>query len=421
MIGITGGLVYTVTGMHETSVWIDGSTVVSLGDEPPGVPHTVIDAGGMLVGPGFVDLHTHLREPGETWKEDVESGSRAAAAGGYTALVAMPNTRPPLDRPELIEEVRLAGSRAGQVHVSPSATLTLGRDGVEPVDLVALHRAGVRIFTDDGAALGDTAVMRQAMQVAAGLAGAVVAQHAEDLALTGGGLVHAGDASRRLGLPGVPVEAETRMVTRDLGLAGETGARYHCQHVSAEATLGLIRAAKEQGLAVTCEVTPHHLALDTDDLITAEPNLKMYPPLRSPQDRVALVEALGDGTIDCVATDHAPHLAVEKEVGFAEAPRGVIGLETAAPVVWGVLGDPVRMFLVMSVRPAEIAGLTRHGQPVGPGAPANLVVFDPCVEWRAGGYLSKSTNSPFTGRRMPGRAVVTIHEGVVTHQLEGVG
>jgi dihydroorotase len=417
LIVIAGGLVLTEGGLIETEVWIDGDMVVALGGGQPPSDATVLDATGMLVGPGLVDIHAHLRDPGQTWKEDLTTGSRAAARGGYTAIVAMPNTIPPLDNPSIVADVMRRGRVSGQALVGVAGTLTLGRSGREPADHAGMHAAGVRIFTDDGDTVGDSEVMRSVMDSVAKLDGAIVAQHAESPG--GEGQVHAGEVSRRLGLPGIPVEAETSIIERDLRLLSTTDARYHVQHVSAAATVGLIGAAKASGARVTAEVTPHHLALDDSTLTGPDTNLKMYPPLRSPEDREALIAGLRDGTIDVVATDHAPHSPAEKRVGFVDAPRGVTGLETAAAVVWRVLQDPVRMFEVMSTRPASIGGVARHGHPVEVGAPANLMVFDPSSEWVVGEFASKSANSPFLGQKMDGRVVATIFEGTLTHNLEG--
>jgi dihydroorotase len=403
-----------------TDVWVEGDRIVALGPGMSNSSAQVVEADGMLVGPGFVDLHAHLREPGQTAKEDIASGTRAAAAGGYTAVVAMPNTEPATDNPDLAIAMRRAGEAAGNALVVPAGALTRERRGEEPSDLEGLYAAGVRLFTDDGDGVADTALLEDLMRRLSALPGAVLAQHAETPELTGAGQVHDGAVATRLGVPGIPVESETRMAQRDLRLAESTGAPYHLQHVSAAATLDLVRRARAAGIEVTVEVTPHHLSFDEGDIAYAEPNLKMYPPLRTTSDRSALIAGLADRSIDVVATDHAPHTAEEKALPFVEAPRGVIGLETAAAAVWGALGHPARFFDVMSTRPAAIVGLTRHGAPIEVGSPANLVVFDPDREWVASEFVSKSSNSPYMGLMLRGRPVMTVFEGVITHQLEPV-
>lgn len=419
MIRIAGGTVLTPEGMMLADVWVAGDTVIALGSEGPSVVR-VVDATGMLVGPGLVDLHTHLREPGQTWKEDIESGTRAAAVGGYTAVVAMPNTIPPIDSPEVAAAVTASGLSAGLALVMPAGALTVGRSGRAPSDAEALYRAGVRLFTDDGETVSDPSVLAEAMRNLARLPGAVVAQHAEDPFLTQGRQLQDGEAVGPPGPGNMPSEAEYSVVARDLQLAAESGAHYHVQHVSTAETVALVREAKTEGLRVTAEVTPHHLSFDESAVAGLDTNFKMYPPLRSPSDRMAVTAALIDGTIDAVATDHAPHTVAEKAVPFSGAPRGVIGLETAAPAVWEVMSDPVRFFEVTSVLPARIAGLRRHGVPLTVGAPANLVVFDPSARWVPESFVSKSSNSPYLGRAMTGRAMLTVFEGTITHQLEGV-
>ena len=413
MIVIKGGLVMTAAGWHRLDVLIGNGRVVKLG--PDLTAESAVDAGGYLVGPGFVDMHTHLREPGQTWKEDIASGSAAAAAGGFTAVVAMPNTQPPIDSVRLVEEVQARGREVGLVDVFPSAALTVGRLGRVASNLEDLHAHGVRVFTDDGDCLADGVLLAEIMMRLSRLGGAVVAQHAEDPTRTAGGHMHAGEMSQRLGIGGQPAEAETDVVRRDLELVEATGARYHVQHASSASTVELVRESKAKGLPVTAEVTPHHLTFDESSLESQDTRFKMYPPLRSELDRKSLVEALTDGTIDVVATDHAPHSADEKGVEFTAAPRGVIGLETAASAVWEAVGDGDRLFSRLSTSPARIAGLRDHGRPIAPGAPANIVVFDPGSTWVADVFRSKSANSPFLGRPMRGRVVATMLRGEVVN------
>lgn len=413
MIVIRDGDVLTPRGWVRTDVAVADGRVTAMGDIVG--TGAEIDATGCLIGPGFVDLHTHLREPGQTWKEDIASGSRAAAAGGFTAITAMPNTDPAMDTPKVVEEV-LEAAAGTCVEVVASAALTLERAGATLVDFEKLHQIGVRLFTDDGDSVGDREVLAAAMRRIAELPGAFVAQHAEDRTRTTNGHIHEGDLSRRLGIGGLPADAESEVVRRDLELVADTGARYHCQHVSAQSTVELIRQAKASGLPVTAEVTPHHLSFDVTQLADLDPNFKMYPPLRDPDDREALVAALADGTIDAVATDHAPHLDEEKRAGFTEAPRGVIGLETAAAATWEALGDRDRLFEALSGAPARILGLGEHGAPVTDGGPANLVVFDPGQTWVPERFSSKSSNSPYLGATMTGRVIATIRRGEIIHR-----
>lgn len=414
MIVIQNGNVLMADGWAQVDVLIRDGQIAAVGSGLEG--DSQIDASGCLVGPGFVDLHTHLREPGQTWKEDVASGSRSAAAGGFTAVVAMPNTDPPIDSPMLVDLVAGLGAEAGLVEVIPSAALTVGRAGHAVADIDALYRAGVRVFSDDGDSVANAELLEEIMSIIAGLDDAVVAQHAEDASLSRAGHMHEGEVSRRLGVGGLPAQAETEVVERDLSLVRGTGARYHCQHVSSMMTVTVIRSAKEEGLPVTAEVTPHHLSFTDEDLASLDTNFKMYPPLRAESDRQALVEALRDGTIDVVATDHAPHQQDEKGLAFTEAPRGVIGLETAAAVVWDTLRDRDAFFRVLSTAPARIAGLSNQGRPVEVGSAANLVVFAPDETWKAAAFRSKSANSPFLGREMRGRVRATIHQGKITHE-----
>lgn len=413
MIGLVGGSVLTRNGLERADVWISGDRVAGVG-RSPGAADSVIDVTGMFVGPGLVDMHTHLRDPGQTWKEDLRSGAAAAAAGGFTAIVAMPNTDPPTDSPDLYEVmVRRA---PGGVLVVPAATMTKGRNGSQPVDLSALFRAGARVFTDDGDWVADEGVLEAVMLQAVAHPGALIAQHPEHPGLAGGGHMHPGPEADALGVGGIAASAEYEAVARDLSVAARTGAPLHVQHVSSARTVELVRAARESGVRVTMEVTPHHLDLDVSSVTGT--NHKMYPPLRGADDRKALADALSSGDIDVVATDHAPHTVEEKAVSFELAPRGVIGLETAASVVWGVCKDPEVLFTAMSTTPARLAGLVRHGRPVTPGEAANLVVFDPDRRWTPAHFLSKSANSPYIGRELAGKPVLTMYEGrIVTSEV----
>ncbi len=418
---IRGGHVMTPDGWEVLDVVVDGDVVAAVGQNLEAPQAEVVDAAGCWVGPGFVDLHVHLREPGHEWKEDIASGTAAAAAGGYTLVVAMPNTDPPIDSGHLARFVAERARLVGRCDVQPAGCITLGRAGEFLAHLDELWDAGVRIFTDDGDGVADAGLLRHAMEYLAERGG-VVAQHPEDPGLARGGHMHEGSVSARLGMAGLPALAEELMVARDLALVRETGVRYHVQHVSTKGTVELVAQAKADGLAVTAEVTPHHLTFDHTRVETMDPDYKMYPPLRTAEDVAALREAVRDGTIDAIATDHAPHAAHEREVPFEEAPRGVIGLETAFAAALAALGaDRDLLFQRMSVAPARISGADRHGRPVEPGGPANLVVVDPAARWTPQTFVSRAENSPWRGVELTGRAVATIQEGRLTHRDVVVG
>lgn len=416
-LAIRGGLVLTSEGLVAADVLVSDGLIADIVERVDTMDAVEVDARDCLVGPGLVDIHTHLREPGETWKEDLESGIRAAAAGGFTALVAMPNTEPPIDEGTLVSDITRKGRSLGPIEVHVAGCLTRGRRGLEPSDLEGMYRAGARIFTDDGDCVEDSQLAEELMRLISRFPGGVFAQHAEMKSLTTDGHMNEGALSRRLGVGGLPAEAESRIVERDLELVRRVRAPYHCQHVSAAASVDLIREAKVEGLPVTAEVTPHHLTFTEAELRGLDANFKMYPPLRGEEDRVALRAALLDGTIDAVATDHAPHTTAEKQLDFSRAPRGVIGLETGAAATWETVFDPHRFFSVLSSQPARIAGVETQGHLPRVGAPANLVVFDPNATWTPRSFLSKSANSPYLGREMTGRVVATIAAGELVHEL----
>lgn len=412
MIVIRGASVLTGSGLTKTDVAIDNGVVSRIGSVSPAASDDVVTADGCVLGPGLVDVHVHLREPGQTWKEDIASGTEAAAAGGFTAVVAMPNTEPAIDSAKVTRQVQESAARSARVEVAVAGALTRTRSGLEMADIDGMYRAGVRIFTDDGDSVADPGVLRRLMRYLSDFPDAVIAQHAEDQSIGAGGHLHEGRVSRRLGVVGLPATAETAVIARDLELVAETGCRYHAQHISTARSAELIEQAKSRGLPVTSEVTPHHLTLTDDECSGLDPNAKMYPPLRTRDDVDALREALKDGVIDMIATDHAPHAPDEKGVPFEVAPRGIIGLETAFPLGLETLdGDIELLFQRMAIAPAKLAGLSRHGVIPAPGSPANLVLVDPNARWTVGAFRSKSTNSPFVGREMTGRVVATIHEG----------
>ena len=414
-IVLKGGRVVDSRGERRADVAIEDGTIVELGESLDG--GRVVDAGGCVVAPGFVDLHAHLREPGKEEAETIETGSRAGALGGYTALVAMPNTDPPQDSVAVVDFVREQGKRAGLVDVVPSGCITLGRKGEALAPMAELAAAGVRIFTDDGNGVQDELLMRRAMEYGKGL-GVTLAQHCEVSSLTKGAVMNECQCCTSLGLPGWPSIAEELMVFRDIELARLTGARVHFLHLSTARSVELVRAAKQEGLPVTAEVTPHHLSLDETRLATFDTVYKVNPPLRSPRDIAALRAGVIDGTIDALATDHAPHPRRDKELSLDQAPPGMLGLETALGVALGVLDiDLQHLVRVMSINPARIAGIAdRHGCDVTPGSPANVVVFDPAVEWKVDPerLASKSRNTPYAGMTLRGKVRHTIFNGTAT-------
>ncbi len=383
-----------------------------------------IDCNGAWVGPGFVDMHTHLREPGQEWKEDITTGSQAAAAGGYTAVVAMPNTEPAIDSGHVARFVADRGRQVGLVDVVPSGCITAGRAGAKLAHLDELCDAGVTMFTDDGDTVADAGLLRRAMEYLAERDGVVV-QHCVDAGLAAGGQVHEGAVSSRLGMPGVPSEAEEIVIARDLALVRLTGVRYHAQHVSTAGAVALIAAAKEEGLPVTAEVTPHHLYFDHSYVEQTDPMYKMMPPLRAVSDVEAVRQGLRSGVIDVVATDHAPHADHEKDHAWEEAPFGVIGLEWAAAVVNTVMElPPEDLFKVMATVPAHIAGIAGQGS-LEVGAVANLVVFDPTAKTDTNLTVSRSSNAPYLGLDLRGTVVHTVYRGRFTVRdgalIESVG
>jgi dihydroorotase len=419
-LAIRGGTVVDAQGSRRADVVIgsDGH-ILSVGTDLEG--DRTLDASGCFVGPGLVDLHAHLREPGKEEAETIESGARGAALGGFTAVVAMPNTEPPMDSASVVRDV-LALARNVSCEVFPSAAITVGRRGEVLSPMAELVGLGIRLFTDDGTGVQDTRLMRRAFEYASGLspfaggAAITMAQHCEVTALAEGGHMNEGLWSVKLGIPGQPAESEELMVMRDLTLARLTGGRVHFQHLSTAGSVAMVRAAKDAGLRVTAEATPHHFTLTDECCAGYDAVFKVNPPLRTDGDVAAIRAGLADGTIDAIATDHAPHAAHEKELPFDQAPPGMLGLETALALAHGELGLEIeRLFALMSWQPANIAGIgDRHGGPIVAGRIANLCVFDPSVEWivRGDAMASKSTNTPFEGRAVRGKVRHTIYNGI---------
>ncbi|MGC8510200.1 MAG: dihydroorotase [Acidimicrobiales bacterium] len=424
---VRGGLVVGVDGAERADVLVRDGVLADRGpslDAPVGA--RVVDAADCWVGPGFVDLHTHLREPGGEAAETIESGARAAAIGGYSLIVAMANTEPAIDSAALVEYVLSRGSRA-RVEVAVMGAITVGRRGESLAPMAEMAALGVRLFSDDGIGVQDPAVMRRALLYASAL-GVRLAEHCEDERLVAGGSMNEGALSSRLGLVGRPAMAEELMVLRDIELARWTGAAIHFLHLSTARSLAMVAAARREGLDVTSEVAPHHFTLDESACVDFDPLFKVNPPLRRAEDAAALREALVRGEVDAVATDHAPHPPESKDLPFDEAPAGVLGLEHAASLTYEALGsqqcDPRRFFDLLSRGPARVARVRpedprpRHGGHGGAlrlGDDANVVVFDPGARWVVDRdqLHGRSRNTPYHGRAMHGRVRATIARGVL--------
>jgi dihydroorotase len=378
------------------------------------------DASGLIVAPGFIDLHTHLREPGREHAETIESGGRAAAAGGFTSVLAMPNTRPVNDSVALTRLIIQTARECSPVNVFPVGAITEGSRGEQLSPIGAMREAGIVAISDDGMPVMNSKLMRQAMSYASVFSLAVI-NHCEDLDLSAGGQMHQGFNSVRLGLRGIPASSEDVMVSRDILLAAETGARYHVAHLSTAGALDLVRAAKLRGISVTCEVTPHHFTLCDEDMKDYDTNYKMKPPLRGKKDRDAMIQGFADGTVDAIATDHAPHAGSEKMQEFDLAPFGITGLETAVGLALDRLFHPghitlARMVELFSVNPAKIAGLDRGT--LKPGSVADITIFNPERRWTfdVNQTCSRSRNTPFDGYSLRGGPVATIVAGKIAWQ-----
>ena len=412
-----------VCGGPVADVHIVDGQFVSVGRDLVASGARALDAAGLIALPGLVDLHTHLREPGREDAETVETGTRAAALGGFTAVHAMANTEPVADTAGVVEQVWRLGQQAGYCDVRPVGAVTVGLGGKQLAELGAMadSAAAVRVFSDDGSCVADPLLMRRALEYVKAFDG-VIAQHAQEPRLTEGAQLNEGEVASTLGLAGWPAAAEEAIIARDCLLAAHVGSALHVCHVSTAGSVEIIRWAKSKGWQVTAEVTPHHLLL-TDDLAQGyDPVFKVNPPLRTRTDIAALRAGLADGTIDCVATDHAPHPLEAKETEWAVAANGMTGLETALRVVQLAMVDTglldwAGVAMRMSVRPAAIGRVPGHGVPIAPGSPANLTLYDPAAPPEAvdpATHASKSRNNPFAGMALPGRVQATFLRGVPT-------
>lgn len=405
-------------GIYE--VLIRDGVIARVAEKIEAADAEVIDAAGCFVMPGLVDLHVHLRDPGLTYKEDIGSGARAAARGGYTTILAMPNTKPVIDSPDKVDYVRNKAEQTAPIHVLQVGAVTKGQLGEEISDIRGMAEAGIPAISEDGKAVMDARVYRQAMEIAAELDLPVLA-HCEDIRLVDGGVMNADEKAEALGMRGITNTVEDVIVARDILLAKETGARLHLCHCSTKDSVEMIRLAKKEGLKVSAEVCPHHFTLTSEDIPGDDSNYKMNPPLRTRADRNALIEGLRDGTIDAIATDHAPHSAEEKSQSMKKAPFGIVGLETAVPLTvtkllkTGVL-TPLQMARVMSWQPARIANLSCGT--LAEGAAADVVLIDPDREYviDKNTFATKGRNTPFDGWKVCGRVKMTICGGKIVYE-----
>ncbi|GAX90966.1 dihydroorotase [Effusibacillus lacus] len=415
-----GRLLDLETGeLHSRDVLVEGDRISRIGEDIDPASHQVHELNGNVIVPGFIDMHVHLRDPGLEYKETIETGTRSAAAGGFTTIACMPNTKPILDNPELMRYIYDTTNKTGSCKVLPYAAITRGERGEELTDMEALKEAGAVGFTDDGVGVQSGGMMRSAMERAKAL-GLPIVIHAEDESLSGKGCMNEGDVSKRLGLPGIPGVAESVHVARDALLAELTGVHLHVCHISDASAVDVVRWAKGRGIRITAEVTPHHLLLTDEGIDGTDANWKVNPPLRTEKDRLACLEGLLDGTIDMIATDHAPHSEEEKRRAFQVAPFGFVGLETAFPLLYTELVEKAKLLTLqqlvkkMATAPAEVFNLP--GGTVAEGGLADLVVvnleeervIDPAT------FASKGRNTPFAGWRAKGWPVLTICDGKVT-------
>lgn len=384
----------------------------------------VIDLTGLILTPGLIDMHVHFREPGYEYKEDIETGSRSAAAGGFTTVACMPNTKPPVDNAMMVEYVKSRALKSGLVRVLPIGCVSKGLEGKEIVEMGDMVEAGAVAFSDDGRPVADSSLMRKALMYAS-MFDRVIIDHCEDPGLFEGGQVNEGYISTMLGLQGIPASAEEIMVARNILLARETGTRVHIAHVSTKGSVELIRRAKAEGVKVTCEATPHHLTLTEEAVVGYDTNAKMNPPLRTKEDVEALLEGLKDGTIDVIATDHAPHSTDEKDVEFDKASFGIVGLETSLGIILTHIVGKGKLDLgqaieKMTMGPARALGIDAGSLTIG--KPADITVIDPDLEWTVdkNKFFSKGRNTPFHGWKLKGRVVLTMVGGKIVYADENI-
>lgn len=383
----------------------------------------ILDATGKYIMPGFIDLHVHLRDPGLTYKEDIATGTAAAAKGGVTTICAMPNTKPVVDTVETLNYVHDKAAKEGKVRVKQLSAFTMNMEGKELVDMEAMNDAGAVAFSEDGKSVMDINLYREAMKKVAAM-DALVMAHCEDKDLVGKGVLNEGVASEKYNVPGIPNSVEDVITARDMFLAGELGARLHICHCSTKGTVELMRMAKRMGFKVTAEVCPHHFTLTDADITEADSNYKMNPPLRTEEDVKALIEGLVDGTMDCISTDHAPHSKEEKSKFFTEAAFGITGLETSAALTYTALVDTglmdiVKMAEKMSYNPAKVLGIEESFGHISEGAVADIAIFDPEAEWevKEEEFASKASNTPYIGKVLKGRITHTIVDGKLVYEL----
>ena len=428
-IRIKGGRVIDPgQGVDEVvDVWLKDRKVLAVGREGPGEVEETIDATGLIVAPGLIDCHVHLREPGNEEDETIASGAEAALAGGLTTVACMPNTIPPLDSPAGVEYIVLQAKRAKKCNVYPVGAVSKGRAGAELAELGRLVEAGAVAFTDDGAPVGNPALMKRALQYAS-MFDKVIMQHCQVMELTEGGVMNGGAQSMRLGIPGMPPEAEDIMVARDIRLAEVTGGRLHIQHISTAYAVELVREGKRRGVRITAEACPHHFTLTDDCLESFDSHCKMNPPLRTQDDVDAVLEGLADGTIEVLATDHAPHAPEKKARELNLAPFGIIGLETLLPLVATHLVKPGHLdwpsaIRKMTIAPAVLLGLEHRKGSLRPGHDADVTLIDPETRWTIDpeASRSKSRNTPFGGWEVVGRAHAVIVNGEVRYRFDGAG
>lgn len=420
MVGIRGGYILDPANGTErpADLVIHEGKILSVGKPiEEGTCEKILEVSGLKIAPGLMDVHVHFRDPGLTYKEDIETGAKAAARGGFTSVVCMANTKPVIDSPEVLLQVIEKGRKTG-IHVWTCGTVTKGMQGKELTDMEALHHLGAVGFTDDGIPILDENLLIQAMEKAKSL-GVPISLHEEDPSLILNNGINQGPVSEKLGIGGSPCEAEIRLVERDCGLAKKTGAKVNVQHISTAGAVDAVRRAKKAGAHVWAEASPHHFTLTEDAVLRYGTLAKMNPPLRTEEDRQAIIEGLKDGTIDMIATDHAPHSKEEKEKPLTEAPSGIIGLETALALGITKLVVPGHLTLMqlmekMSKNPARLYGMEYMG--IVPGAPADLVIFDENEKWTVDAFASKACNSPFRGETLQGKVRYTICRGEIAYE-----